>query len=67
MLQGKFDLLARNPELGRLRDDISGLRSFPAKGEMLRMNKYIVFYQPMEDGVRILRVLHVSRDVLALF
>jgi toxin ParE1/3/4 len=67
MLQDTFDLLARTPELGRLRDDIPGLR---IEGERLRsfpVNKYLVLYQPTEDGVRIFRVLHSSRDIPALF
>ena len=32
------------------------LRSFP-------VNKYMVFYEPLAEGVRIFRVLHASRDL----
>jgi len=68
MLKDKFMLLVENPDLGRVRDEITGLRttsthplrSFP-------VNKYVVFYEPMENGVRILRVLHASRDITDIF
>jgi toxin ParE1/3/4 len=64
LLKDKFLLLAENPDVGRVRDEITGvrkagpdaLRSFP-------VNKYVVFYEPTEGGVRILRVLHASRDL----
>jgi toxin ParE1/3/4 len=68
MLKDKFLLLAENPDLGRMRDEITGLRK--VNGTPLRsfpVNKYVVFYEPMEDGVRILRVLHASRDIADLF
>jgi toxin ParE1/3/4 len=68
MLQETFLLLAENPDLGCRRDEITGagkssmnsLRSFP-------VNKYVVFYRPTADGVRILRVLYASRDLPFLF
>jgi toxin ParE1/3/4 len=68
MLKEKLMLLADNPDLGRVREEITGagtaslhpLRSF-------LVNKYVVFYEPMEDGVRILRVLHASRDITDIF
>ena len=64
MLKDKFILLAENPELGRVRDDLAGrrtehphvLRSFP-------VNRYVVFYEPVAESVRIYRVLHASRDL----
>jgi len=52
-----FGILAENPGLGMVRDDIAlGLRS-------LRHGRHLVIYLPAEDGVEIVRVLHVSRDV----
>jgi len=68
MLKDKFLLLAEHPDLGRGREEITGLcragthllHSFP-------VNKYVVFYEPIEDGVRILRVLHTSRDITDIF
>ncbi len=58
----RFWLLARNPHIGRLRDDDlrPGLRSFPA-------DDYIIFYRIESDGVLILHVIHGSRDIQALF
>ena len=57
----RFFLLARNPLLGRARDqDLrSGLRSFPVRD-------YLILYRTEADGVLILRVLHGSRDLQAL-
>jgi toxin ParE1/3/4 len=31
------------------------------------MGNYIVFYRPLEDGVKIVRVLHAARDIDAAF
>jgi toxin ParE1/3/4 len=57
----KFKLLASAPEIGRLREELApGLRSFP-------VGSYVVFYQPIKDGVEIVRVLHGSRDIPSLF
>ena len=52
-----FRLLARNPFAGRLRDDINEeLRFFPK-------DNYCIFYYPTAVGVRIMRILHASRDI----
>jgi toxin ParE1/3/4 len=68
MLKDKFLLLAENPDLGRSRDEITGLRMASANSlRSFPVNKYVVFYDPMEDGVRILRVLHASRDITDIF
>jgi toxin ParE1/3/4 len=40
-----------------------GLRQFPIR----RFRAYAVFYQPTDDGIRIVRVLHTSRDLTAIF
>ncbi len=53
--------LADNPYIGRARPELApGLRSFP-------VGNYIVFYRPIEDGVEVVRVVHGSRDIEALF
>lgn len=50
-----------NPFMGRQQDHLLiNLRSFPVKG-------FFIFYQPFEDRIDILRVLHGSRDVEAIF
>ncbi len=56
----KFQLLADNPQLGRLQDDfILNLRNFPYKD-------YTIFYFPIENGVEIYRVLHGARNIESL-
>lgn len=52
-----FEKLLHNPELGKKREEIKpGLRSFP-KAE------HIVFYRILKNRLRIVRVLHGSRDL----
>lgn len=60
-IEGKLQTLARNPGLGRKREELlAGLRSFP-------IGSYVVFYRAIEDGIDILRVLHGSRDIEEIF
>ena len=48
---------AQFPLTGRPRDDLRpGLRSFV-------VGKYVAFFEPTENGIRIVRVLHGSRDI----
>jgi toxin ParE1/3/4 len=57
----KFRLLAQFPNMGRERNELLlYLRSFP-------VGRYIVFYQPTDDGIEILRVQHSARDLRGLF
>ena len=52
-----FAQLIDNPELGRIRDEIRiDLRS-------IHHEAHIVFYRILKDRVRIVRVLHGSRDL----
>ena len=52
-----FALMVDNPALGKKREEIrSGLRSFP-------MAEHVVFYRILKDRIRIVRVLHGSRDL----
>ncbi len=45
------------PYAGRKRDELrSGYRSFP-------VGKYLVFYRVQEPGVRIMHMIHGSRDL----
>lgn len=58
-----FWLLARNPYLGRARDEDLrlGLRSFPA-------GDYLIIHRIVEDDVvLILHVVHGRRDIARLF
>lgn len=60
-ITAKFALLRDNPFVGREQNRLLlNLRSFAVK-------KYVIFYQPFDDGVEILRVLHASRDIENLF
>jgi toxin ParE1/3/4 len=60
-LDGQFALLAIQPKLGRLRDELGAdLRSFP-------FNPYTIFYQTLPDGIGVVRVLHGARDLEAQF
>jgi toxin ParE1/3/4 len=60
-LTEKFAILAQDPEMGRLRDDLApSLRSFVT-------DTYIIFYQPTKHGIAVVRVLHASRAIPALF
>ena len=59
-LTGVFLLLAAHPFAGRERDDLrEGYRSYP-------VGSYVIFYRVEARNVRILRVLHGSRDLDAL-
>ena len=60
-LDEQFRLLATQPLMGRARDELSpGLRSFP-------FGRYMIFYQPIEGGIDVVRLLHSARDVDAVF
>lgn len=60
-LDGKLRLLATQPLMGRSRDELSpGLRSQP-------FGRYVIFYEPLADGIDIVRVIHSARDVDAVF
>jgi toxin ParE1/3/4 len=57
----KFHALAAQPNMGRGRDELAGsLRSLP-------VGRYVIFYRPIPGGVEIIRVLHGSRDLDAIF
>ena len=60
-ITGKFALLRDHPQMGREQSKLMiNLRSFVVKS-------YFIFYQPFEDGIEILRVLHGSRDIESIF
>lgn len=50
-----IQLLARHPKIGSLQEKYRpGLRCSP-------VGSYLVFYEPIADGIRILRILHGAR------
>lgn len=54
-------LLSTQPRIGRARDELSpGLRSMP-------FGRYVIFYEPLDDGIDVVRLLHSARDVDAQF
>lgn len=62
-----FDLLARNPALGRARQfrRCLNIRSWV----VTEFARYLIFYRELPDGsgVEILRVLHGARDLGSIF
>ena len=60
-LDEKFSLWASQPMMGRGRDELApGIRS-------LVFGRYVVFFEPVPDGIDVVRVLHGSRDIDASF
>ncbi|MDD2902690.1 MAG: type II toxin-antitoxin system RelE/ParE family toxin [Syntrophales bacterium] len=61
LIDQKFQKLAHNPNMGRSRQELEeSLRSFP-------VGRYVIFYRVIPEGVEIIRVLHGSRDLDAIF
>ncbi len=57
----KFQTLASHPNMGRYREELAeGLRSFP-------IGRHVIFYRVISGGIEIVRVLHGSRDLNAIF
>ena len=56
-----MSLLSDNPAMGRERPDLSeNLRSF-------RVEEYIIYYYPQENGIEVARIAHGARDASRLF
>ena len=56
-----FQNLIANPQIGKKRDEIKqGLYSFPK-------DNHIIFYRILDNHIRIVRVLHGSRDIPKYF
>ena len=61
LLTTKFEALARRPGMGRLRPELAeDIRSFT-------VGRYVIFYFAISRRVEIVRVLHGSRDIEAIF
>lgn len=57
----KFQKLLSFPEMGKERNDLLvGLRIFPT-------GKFMIFYQRVDPGIEIVRVVHGSRDIRQVF
>lgn len=60
-LDEKLKLIATQPLMGRSREELApGVRSFP-------FGRYVIFYEPVEVGIDVVRVLHSARDIDAVF
>jgi toxin ParE1/3/4 len=60
-IEGKLQTLARNPGLGKKRNELlEGLQSFP-------IGNYLVFYREIGNGIDVIRVLRGSRDLEEIF
>lgn len=60
-LDAALQRLAHQLRLGRARDELAaGLRSFP-------FERYVIFYEPLADGIVFVRLLHGARDIDAQF
>ena len=56
-LDESLALWATQPNMGRARDDLSPrIRSLP-------FGRYVVFFEPLPDGIDVVRVLHGSQDI----
>jgi toxin ParE1/3/4 len=56
-LDESLALWATQPKMGRARDELSpGVRSLP-------FGRYVVFFEPLPDGIDVVRILHGSQDV----
>ena len=56
-LRSYFELLLKNPNIGKQRNEIKeGLLSFP-------FSSHIIFYRIISNHIRIVRILHGSRDL----
>jgi len=61
LLKQKCRTLARNPAIGRQREELMpSLRSFP-------VGSYVIFYRISQTGVEVIRVLHGARDIPSEF
>lgn len=61
-ITSKFALFTRFPHIGKSlgTDRHSDVRTFA-------MDRHLIFYRPLSGEIRILRVIHASRDALAVF
>lgn len=56
-IEDRCQALAEMPQMGVVRDELApGLRS-------AAVGKYVIFYGEDDEGIRVVRVLHGSRDI----
>jgi len=60
-IERRLELLAHHPESGTSRDDLRpGLR-------FVSLGKLNLYYNPLRDGIELVRVLDGRRDIAAIF
>lgn len=60
-IERTLQTLAEYPNMGRSRSELlPNLRSHP-------VGRYVIYYFPLHDGIRVARILHGSRDIPAMF
>lgn len=59
--------LERLPESAPLFDPPCPLFPNLREAQLKKFGRYVVYYQPTADGIRVERVLHASHDVAAIF
>ncbi|QQR80036.1 MAG: type II toxin-antitoxin system RelE/ParE family toxin [Deltaproteobacteria bacterium] len=60
-LEERLDFIAQFPDIGRKREELApDIKSFPVE-------KYVIFYRKIEQGIHVMRVLHGARDVEIAF
>jgi toxin ParE1/3/4 len=60
-IDSTLKLLAQNPQMGETVDHLHpGLRRFT-------LGNYLLLFEPIEDGVRLMRVVHAARRLDELF
>ena len=56
-LELQLELLLSQPMMGRSAEELrKGLRRFP-------FQNHVVFYEPMSNGIEVIRVLHQAQDI----
>lgn len=62
-----LERLSEQPAIGAQREfanpRLAGIRMWPVP----EFSRYLIFYQHNDDEIRVLRVLHSSRDITSLF
>lgn len=65
--EASIQFLAENPQVGATRQfnssDLSNIRIWRIKS----FEKYLIFYHPIENGIRVVHVIHSARDYPRIF
>lgn len=67
LLQDSLEQIAQFPEIGRSREFSDKRFQNVRMWHVIKFEKYLIFYEEMNDRIEVIRVLHGSRDIDALF